>query len=175
MTRNNKNSSTRKIINWILVSIAIILVCLIASKVYKIYRDNKLSESVLSRELGTVQINDVESSINELAGDSFILVSYVKNKEVKALESSIKKTILKNNLQNNFLYFDATELMLEDNYLDIINKKFSLDNKNSIKALPAILYYKDGKFVKTLSSSDKRMIKNDDFLKLLDSYEIIRN
>ena len=173
--KETEKSSKRQIINWILLSIAVVLCCLIGSKLYKIYKDNKLSESVLSRELGSMQYDDIDSSINELAADGFILVSYVKDKEVKKFETTLKKTIIKYNLQDNFLYFDATDLMLEENYIDIINEKFSLTKNNKIEALPAILYYKDGKYVKTLSSTKNKMITNNDFEKLLYVYEIIKD
>ncbi len=171
----NKKNSKRQVINWILVSVAVILFCLIASKIYNIYKDNKLSESVLARELGTLQYDDIDSSINELVSDGFVLISYVKDKEVKSFETSLKKTIIKNNLQNNFLYYDATDLMLENNYIEMINQKFSLNKKDRIISLPAILYYKDGKYVKTLTSTKEKMITNDEFVKLLYSYEIVKD
>ena len=169
-----EKSSKRQIVNWILMSIAIVLCCLIASKIYKIYQDNKLSKSVLSRELGTMQFDDIDSSINELASNGFVLISYVKDKNVKKFEIALKKTIIKNNLQNNFLYYDATDLMLEEDYIDVINQKFSLTKDNAIKALPAILYYKDGKFIKSMSSTKDNMITNEEFIKLLYTYEIIK-
>ena len=169
----NKKDSKRKLINWILLCIAIVLVCLIASKVYNIYRDNKLGESVLSRELGTMQYDDIDNSLNELASDGFVLISYTKDKSVKKLESLMKKTIIKNNLQNNFLYYDATDLMLNDEYIDILNKKFNLTGEDEIRALPALLYYKDGKHIKTITSAKDEMMTNDDFVKLLYTYEIV--
>lgn len=170
-----KKDSKRRIINWLLISIAIILFCLIASKIYNIYKDNRLSESVLSRELGTLQYDDIDASINELASDGFVLISYVKNKDIKTLETKLKKTIIKNNLQDNFLYYDATDLMLEDDYIKAINKKFSLTKENAIEALPALLYYKDGKHVKTITSTKNKLLTNDEFVKLLYTYEIIKD
>lgn len=63
--------------------------------------------------------------------------------------------------------------MLEDNYIETLNEKFKLKDTNKIEALPALLYYKNGEFVKTLSSTKDKIMSADDFSKLLDSYEIV--
>lgn len=170
-----KKINVRTYVNWILTMVAIVLVCFIGSKLYQTYQDNKLGESVLSRTVGTIQYDDIENATVELTSNDFIFISYVKSKDVKKLETKLKDTILKNELQNNFFYLDATDLMLNENYVNNLNEKFGLEGNDKIEELPALLYYKDGKFVKTITSTKTRMMSNDDFLNLLDSYEILES
>jgi len=175
-TKNKKKKekiNIRSYINYALLMIAIVLVAFIACKLYNTYQDNKLSSSVFSRMVGNIQYADIENTISELSSDGFIFISYTKNKDVKKLETSLKKSIVSHELQNDFLYMDATELMLEDGYIDTLNKKFHLEGSNAIKELPAILYYKDGELKKVLTSTKDRMLTTDDFNKMLDSYEIV--
>ncbi len=154
---------------------AIFLVAIISSKIYQVYQNNKLGESVFARMGGNIQYTDIENAISELPTDGFIFISYTKSSDIKKLENNLKKIVVANELQNNFYYLDATELMLENDYVNTLNKKFALDDDNMISDIPAILYYKDGKLKKTIDSSNDRMLNSDDFNKLLDSYEIIQN
>ena len=167
-----KREKIRKTVNYILLMIAIILVCLLSLKVYKNYQNSKYQTSVLNKVVANMSLDDLDNAKAELASDDFIIISYTGSKEVRQLEKQIKKTILDNDLQGNFVYLDVTDLMLEDDYLDVLNKQFKLKDKDALKGVPAILYYKDGEFVKTLTS-DKEMIRVDDLQELLDSYEIL--
>lgn len=165
----------RKYVNWILFLIAIVLVCLISSKLYGTYQTNKLKTSVLSRVVGTIQIDDIKNAQRELASEDFIFISYVKSQEVSELETKLKSTIVDNDLQNNFYYLDATDLMMEENYIDVLNTKLSLPGKGKIEALPALIYYKNGEYVKTITSTKTKMMSADDFNMLLDNYEVLEN
>lgn len=174
-TKNKEKINIRKYINYVLLMIAIVLVVLIACKLYNTYKDNRLSESVFTKFVGTIQYDDIENATSELATDGFILISYTRSESVRDLEINLKKSIENNNLQSNFYYLDATDLMLEDGYIESLNKKFDLEEKNEIVELPALLYYKDGKLKTIITSTKERMMSVDDFNKLLDSYEIIEN
>lgn len=173
MANKKQKINIRRIINWLLFLVAVVLLCLIAAKLYNIYESNKLKNSVLTRVVGTIQYDDVENATGEFVSDDFILISYVKSEDVRNFESKLKTVIVNNELQSNFYYFDATDLMLEDNYIETLNEKFKLKDTNKIEALPALLYYKNGEFVKTLSSTKDKIMSADDFSKLLDSYEIL--
>lgn len=174
MTKTKKEKiSARKYINYLLMMVAVVLLCFIGSKLYNTYEVSKLKDSVLSRVVGTIQLEDIENTKIEMTADNFILISYVKSREVKDFETKLKKIIINNQLETSFYYLDATDLMLEDNYIDTLNDKFKLKDENKIVALPAILYYKEGTLVKTLTSTKDAIIKSDDFSKLLDNYEIL--
>jgi len=168
-----KKIGVRKYVNYILLMIAIVLVCLLSVKIWDSYKESRLDTSVLTRSVGSIQFDDVDNARTELVSDDFIFVSYVKSDEVRKLETKMKKTILKHELQKNFYYLDATDIMMEENYVELINEKFVLKGNNKIEALPALIYYKEGKVVKTLSSTSDKLLVHDDFIKLLDNYELI--
>lgn len=173
---NNKKKDKidiRKYVNFTLSMVAIVLVALIAVKLYNTSQDNKLGESVFMRMSGTIQYDDIENTTSEMPTNGFILISYLKNADVKKFEECLKKSVVDNELQNNFYYLDATNLMLENDYIESLNSKFGLEDRTEIEELPAIIYYREGKVMTTISSTEDRMIMSDDFDKLLDSYEII--
>lgn len=174
MEKNIKKEkvNVRKYVNYVLTMVAIVLVAVILVKMYNTYRDNKLGESVFARMAASIQYDDIENTMSEMSTDSFILISYVKNEKVNAFEENLKKSIVDHELQNNFYYLDATNMMLEKDYIDDLNAKFSLKDHNEIEELPAIIYYKNGKLMKTISSTEEELLSADDFDKLLDSYEI---
>lgn len=178
MTKRNKDEkktkiNVRKYVNCCLLMVAIILTSVIACKIYKAYKVNKLGESVFVRMGGNLQYKDIENATIELPSDGFILISFTKNEKVKNLEDSLQKSVINNELQNNIYYLDVTELKLEEGYIDSLNKKFKLEGNDRIEAVPALLYYRNGTFMKSITSTEERMMSVDDFNKLLDSYEIV--
>ncbi|MCI8498102.1 MAG: hypothetical protein HFG33_01700 [Bacilli bacterium] len=171
--KNNKKINIRKYINCALLMVAIILVAVIATRGYNAYKEYKLGESVFIKMGGNLQYKDIDSATIELPTDGFILISYTKNEEVKGLESDLKKAIVNNELQSNFYYLDVTDMMLEEGFIDSLNEKFKLEDRHMIDSVPALLYYRDGKFMTSLSSTKEKMLNVDDFNKLLDSYEVL--
>ncbi len=169
MEKNIKKEkvNVRKYVNYVLTMVAIVLVAVILVKMYNTYRDNKLGESVFARMAASIQYDDIENTMSEMSTDSFILISYVKNEKVNAFEENLKKSIVDHELQNNFYYLDATNMMLEKNYINDLNAKFSLKDHNEIEELPAIIYYKNGKLMKTISSTEEELLSADDFDKLI--------
>ena len=172
---NLKKEKLRKAVNYILFLIVVVLVCLLSVKIYNNYKNREYQESVLNQVISTIDLEDLSNATTELVSDNFILISYTGSKETRALEKGIKKIVLDNELQNNFYYLNATDLMLEDNYLDLLNSEFKLEKNNKIEVLPAIVYYKDGKVVETLSSTNKKIISSEDFKKLLIDNKILES
>lgn len=171
-SKKKERVDIRKYINYVLMMVAVILVAFVAVKLYDTYKGNKLSESSFARMAGTIQYDDIDNVMNEMSTDGFVLISYVKNEEVKKFEDDLKRSVINNELQNNFYYLNATELMLEENYISSLNDKFDLKDRFQIQELPAILYYREGKLMTTISSTKDKMLTSDEFDKLLDSYEI---
>lgn len=172
-TDKKQQNGVRKYVNFILLMVAIVLVALIISKIYRTGKENKLGTSVFSSSGLSIQYDDIDSTVSEMPSDAFILISFVKNENVKKMETELKKSLVDNNLESNLYYLDATDLMLEKDYIEKLNEKFNLDEANKIEALPSLLYFQDGKFKRTITSTSSRMMNADDFHKLLDNYEII--
>lgn len=160
----------RKLINYILLMIAITLTCLFVYKMANIYKTNKLSQSVLTEVVGSINYDDIESLTKEMTSDDFIILSFVKSEDTRKIEKNLKKIILDNDLQRNTYYLDMTDKMLEENYLDELNQKFKLSGSNKIDGLPTILYYRDGKFIKKITHANKGKTLDVLFEELLDEY-----
>ena len=175
MASLKENKNLRMIINTCLLMIVIILAFTLSIKLYKTYKENKLSQSVLSRTIGTIQYEDIDSAKNEFTGNTFILISYLKSKETRNFEKDIKKIIIKNNLETNFYYIDATELKLNENFLDNINKKFNLNNNTKINNIPAIIYIENGVVKDSISSKNNKILNSKDFNNLLIKNNIIES
>lgn len=173
--KKSEKVDIRKYINCVLLMISVVLVVFIGFKMYQRFQNGKLGESVLERTVGSIQYEDIDSAIREMPEDGFVFISFVKNSQVNKLENGLKKVIIENGLQSNFYYLDATDLKLDKEFINSINSKFKLEGNKVIEELPAILYFRDGKHTKTLSSTETRMLSVDDFSKLLDSYEIIES
>lgn len=172
---SNKEIDKRRYVNYVLMMVAAILIVFIAFKLYNTLEDNKLSESVFTKMARNIHYDDIENAKSEMSSDTFILISYTKNAEVKNFEERLKKVVITNELQDKFYYLDATDLMLEDGFITKLNEKMDLDDHNKIDTLPAIIYYKDGVLMSTISSNKETILSSDDFEKLLDSYEVIES
>ena len=161
--KKSEKNYIRKLINYVLLMILIFLGCLLAVKLAGIYRDNKLSKSVLTktRVVGSIQYEDINNTIGELTSDDFIIISFVKSKENRVVEKELKKIIINNNLQNNTYYLDVTDMMLNKDYIRELNETFKLSGENKIKKLPVILYYKDGKFIKLISQTNNNSLAEE--------------
>lgn len=174
-SKNSKNTDKkyiRKFINYILLMILIILGCVLTYKMVNIYKANKLSQSVLTRVVGSIGYDDIDNTMNEMTSDDFIIVSFVRSEDTRKIEKNLKKIILDYNLQNNTYYLDITDKMLEDDYLDELNDRFKLSGSNKIDGLPTILYYRDGKFIKKITHANKGKTLDVLFAELIDEYMV---
>ena len=167
-----KRISFRKYLNYLLFLVTVVIIALLGSKIYNIIKENNIKTSVMNRVVGTIQIDDIENATKEFTSNNFILISYANSKDTHKLENRLKKIVIDNNLQDNFYYLDATEMMTEKNYLDIINKKFKIEENKKIEALPVLLYYKDGVLTEIISSKTNKIMSSDELAQLIDEYEI---
>lgn len=160
MARVKSNKYLRKFINYILLMITIILLCVISVKLHNIYKQNRLSTSVLTRTIGSINYDDINNTIGELTSDDYIIISYVKSENTRDIEKKIKNIIVDNNIQNNTYYLDVTDKMLEENFYQNLNSKFKLNNK--IVSVPTILCYEDGKLIKIIDNADGQLLQKFD-------------
>ncbi|MBQ3021445.1 MAG: hypothetical protein IJD92_04415 [Bacilli bacterium] len=127
------------------------------------YTSSKLESSYLSGYIPEITLNEVNNVLSEPESEMFILITETNNKDVYNFENGLKKVIKKYDLVNNFIYIDY----LKNNNLNKINLLFD----SNIKAVPAIIYLKDGKFVKNIDSSES-FLNAGEFEKLLEEYEL---
>lgn len=124
-------------------------------------------------ETGTINLeiknlNEVKQILTESPNEYFVLITYTGSKEEKSLEDGLKTIIDKYKLNDSFYYLNVQSIKDDE---DLINKVNSAFDTDKIKAVPTILYYKDGKVIDVVKRDDKNMINASDFQKLLDIYE----
>lgn len=165
------SSKTAAII--VLVLLAIICLAIYFYKWYDVKKEEKLMNSyLLTTDTVSLEIKNLEEIpqiFSEAPTEYFILINYTGNEDNYNLESGLKTIIDNYKLGDQFYYLNVTNIIKEDNYLTRLNGAFNTDK---IKAVPTILYYKNGTLVDTVTRVDKNPINAGDFQKLIDIYEL---
>lgn len=163
--------------NYVTLLLIILGVLIILSLVVTIVlgiRNNRVQSSYLSRTIGEIQYDELNTAFVEMGSSAFLYIGYTNDSEVYDFETDIKDIIVNNSLQDNMLYYNATELMKENDYINKLNEKLSLSNNLKIDELPSILFIKDNQVLDIITSTKNRMINDGDFTQLLEKYEIIK-
>lgn len=149
--------------NYIYLIIMILVVVFLTLFIFNMndkIQNKKLETSYLNGYINEININEVNNILSEPSSDLFILITKVNDEKVYKFESDLKRIIKKYDLRDNFIY-------MVNNDMDVINNKFG----SNIKEVPAIIYYKNGEFIKSIDSKDG-LLTGGDFQKLIDEYEV---
>lgn len=166
---------TKKIIpsrNYLILIGVIILVisaCFAFYNLYNIYKDNKSKTSPLANK--EVLYEDLKETTKELDADTFLVISFTSDEQIHNNENEIKKYLKNNNLIDNVMYLNVSELMTEQNFLRDLNATLNLAENLEIKKFPALVYYKERIPTFTIDSKD-HLLNKDDFIQVIDMYEI---
>lgn len=127
--------------NYIILGLILIITIIIATyffKWYNTYQESKLNTMILDEYLQVIRYNELEDYLMENK-DAIIYISKLRNQEIRTFEKKFKNLIIKYNLNNDILYLNTT---------DEIDSSFNVESitkNNSIKDLPLLIIYKDGK------------------------------
>jgi hypothetical protein len=167
----NKSTIITNTIKAILVLILIVGLGLYYKEWKRVKNEEKyLNSYLIETKTVNLQLNSLKeySQIKEdMPSEYFILISYTKDKNVNKLETKLKTIIDGYSLQNIFYYLNATDLLTEDYYKEL-NKVFGTED---IKKAPALIYVKDYKLEKVISSNNDKLFNVNDFEKLLKDNE----
>lgn len=171
----NTVEATEKKKTIIIIVLAVIVVILLSIYLYKWY-DVKKEERLMNSYLLTTatisleikNLDEVPQILTEAPNEYFVLINYTGNEDTYKLEEGLKTIIDNYKLEDRFYYLNVENIMKEDNYLARLNTAFNTD---TIKAVPIIIYYKDGKIADTVTRIDGNTINAGDFQKLLDINE----
>ena len=153
--------------NYIYLFIMILFVVVITFIIFGIndkYQNRKLETSYLDGYVNQINLNEISNVLTEPSSELFILVTETNNEDIYKFESDLKKIIKKYDLRDNFIYIDYTD---SKNKLNVLNETLGSD----IKSIPAIIYLKNGEFIKSIDSSEN-LLNASEFEKLLDEYEV---
>lgn len=168
---SHKNGSSKNI--FIILGI-VLLLALVIAYIYKVDKNKKLETYQTSYLVSTgtvsLEIKNIEE-VNQVLAESpteyFVLITYTENEDTYKLETGLKTIIDKYKLSDSFYYFNAKDMINEDNYITRLNSAFNTDK---IEKIPVILYYKDGKIIDTVKRYDNNIINASDFQHTLDMY-----
>lgn len=151
------------------IGVLVVCACFAFYNIYNIMHDNIISESPLANK--SITIEDLNDASLDMGADTFFIISYKKDEAVFNNEKKIKKLLNKYNLMDNVLYLDASDLMLEDDFLDTINNSLKLKDTKRIQKIPAVIFYDDGEPAMIIDSTD-HLLTDGDFQRIIDSYEL---
>jgi len=167
----NKSIIISNTIKAILVLLLIVGLGLYFNEWKKVKDEEKyLNSYLIETKTVSLQLNSLQEykQIKEdMPSEYFVLISYTKDKNVNKLEAKLKTIIDNYALQNIFYYLNATDLLNESYYKEL-NEAFET---NEIKKAPAIVYVKDYKLEKVISSNGDKLFNTSDFEKLLKNNE----
>lgn len=173
ITKNNSKLVNKNFLIIIFVIFAIIILILYITKWQNIKNKEKIMNSYLisnkTTNLEIKSLEEVNQILTEVPTEYFVLISYTNNIDTYELEKNLKPIIDKYKLNDSFYYFNAKNLMSEENYIQKLNETFKT---TKIKKIPVILYYKNNQLVDLAKRDDNNLLNAGDFQKLLDIYEI---
>lgn len=151
------------------IIVLVICACFASYNLYNVYQDYKISQSPLSTK--EVLYEDLKNATKEIDADTFLVISYVEDKDVHHNELEIKKMLNKNNLLDNVMYLDITDYRSDEKFVNELNQTLKLKDKLAVKKFPAVVYYKEGVATKTIDSTT-HLLNKGDFQQLIDMYEL---
>lgn len=158
-------------ISLLLIVLGAILITISASNLYRNYEINKANKAYLSKYVLNVKYNELNNTNIEFGSDTFVVLSYLGEKDIYYLEKDLKKVIDKYDLRDNVIYVDMTEFLADNDYLKLLNDSINVESIK-IKKIPAILYYKNTVVTASVDSRDG-LLSSGNFQQLLEQYEII--
>ena len=144
----------------IIVSILVIILTLYIRSFYLTYQSNKTNESIFyDKSINQINADDLDFAIAE-TNEAILYISYTGSKEIKTMEKKLFKEIEKKNLNDKVLYWDISNLMKKNKYLEVLKNKFS-NVAVDINKAPLLIYLKDGEALEVVDSEEKLIDLND--------------
>lgn len=155
----------------ILIGVIVLVVsaCFAFYNLFHIYKENSNKTSPLSNK--EVLYVDLKETTKELDADTFLVISFTSDSQVHFNENEIKKYLKNNNLIDNVMYLNVSELMTEPRFLQELNATLGLNDKLEIKKFPALVYFKEG-IPTFMVDSKEHLLNKDDFAQIVDMYEL---
>jgi len=140
----------------LVVSVVVIILTLYARAFYFSYQESKSKTSYfLDKKVNQITTDDLDYSLSEYR-DAILYVSYTGNKSIYKMEKKIYSELEKNNLLDIAVYWNVSNLMENNDYINILKTKFN-KLSNDIKEAPLIIIIKDGQAIEVLNSELDRI------------------
>lgn len=115
-------------------------------------------------------LRNVDSSnIEEYLIENHDVIMYISNsndENLKEYEETLKKLIIKKELEKNIIYFDTKTL--DDEYLREFLQNYAVENLKSVNIIePNLFIFKDGK-IATILYKDKQVLRASDIVYIVE-------
>lgn len=165
-----RNIPIKNYIITFVVSSLIIIISIYARLFYLNYRDNMKKISVFQDEsIKQINTEDIKFALNEMS-DAILYVSYTGNSEIYNNEKKILREIKKNNLTEKIIYWNVSDLLEDNKYLEILKETYP-SIKDEITAAPLFIYVNGGEPIEAMSS-ELKIVDVNVFNKLIEIYDI---
>ncbi len=144
----------------------IISACFATFNIYNIYQETKIKKSVLDKK--SIKFEDLGEITNDLSANTFLIIGYSQNSKIYQNEKEIKSLLKKNNLLDNVLYLDVTDIKESETLINDINEKLKLEEGNRISSVPAVIYYNENKVTYVKDGT----VTKDDIAQIIDMYNL---
>jgi hypothetical protein len=144
----------------------IISACFATFNIYNIYQETKIKKSVLDKK--SIKFEDLGEITNDLSANTFLIIGYSQNSKIYQNEKEIKSLLKKNNLLDNVLYLDVTDIKESETLISDINEKLKLEEGNRISSVPAVIYYNENKVTYVKDGT----VTKDDIAQIIDMYNL---
>lgn len=137
-----------------------------------VYKESKSNYPILERYMTVINFNELDNYLVENP-DVILYVSVLENDEIRDFEKKIKYLFKNNDIRTDILYMDITDELNDEEVSNNIVSNYSLNNL-SMKSVPCVLVFEEGKLSSIYSISDNGYDINK-FRVYLDTIEIGRD
>lgn len=162
----NKKNMLKNYIILFCIMISFIIVTIYILNLYKQYNDEKIKNPVITSVLSEIKYDDLFNISKER---DFFIVYMCSNttSKCRTFENGFKNYIIKNNLEEDIVYFNINN---DNNILNkIYNEYKHQDLIKKISDYPVLLVFSDGKIIDLLSSNENG-INNDLVIEFIGGY-----
>lgn len=149
----------------ILIIITVVLTIFLANN-YKARKEYESNINITMSFLTTVDASNIEEYLIE-NHDVIMYLSNSSDESLKEYEETLKKLIIKKELEKDIIYFDTKDL--DEEYLKNLFQSYTSDNLENINIIePNLLIFDNGKINKILYK-DKQILRATDIVYITES------
>ena len=131
--------------NYIILGVVIVITCLLLYYFYlwvDAYKESKVNMPILDKYMTVINYNELDNYVVENP-DTIVYVSVLENEEIRVFEKQLKGKYKKHKIDNEILYMNITNDILDEEIKKDMVNKYSLNNVN-ITNVPCVLVFEDG-------------------------------
>lgn len=168
--RNDRQIPSKNYVIVLILFIISIILVLVLANWYKSYKDYQLTIPVINGVINEINDKEVDNFLLENR-DTMIYIGISNDDNCRKLEEDLKIIIEKNDLQNDIVYLNLSNIDKIDDFIEKFNDKYADDKR--IEKYPSFIIFKNSKIVDAVSKTKKQDLYIDDVEQLLEEHEVI--